>query len=177
MCYCQSAGCHHTPGAHTDSHGMSMSTSPVRHTWTHHSLADELSEILIQSGLGVLSGKSGCQCEGLILWLGSMPVGTGVQRAWPCSIPRRDKQADGPLETCRTRYTSLIWRSGMNISCWLEVHEGRAVWLHHVCKAFCMVNMLISHVRWQRYAVALRLLAGASFKPVALPSAGPTSNI
>ena len=83
------AGRHDMPGEHTASVGISMSTCPVRHTWTHHSLAVELSESLIESSFEVLSGNSRCHCEGLILWQGSMPFGTGFQRMWPCSILRR----------------------------------------------------------------------------------------
>ena len=64
-----------------------------------------------------------------------------------------------------------------DISCWLEVHEGRAIRLHHVCRALCKKYVLNLHVRWQRYAVAVWLCAGASSKPVAMPSAGPTCNI
>ena len=176
MCDCQPAERHNTPGEHTASVGMSVSTCPVRHSWTHHSLADEFSESLIQFSFGNLSGKSGCQCEGLILWQGSMPVGTDFQMTWSCSIPRRHKQTDGPLGTCRTRYTPLIWRSRTNVSCWLKVHEGRAIWLSHVCRAFCKLNMLNAHVRLQRHAVAVRLLAGAGSMPVAVSSAGPTGH-
>ena len=37
-----------------------------------------------------------------------------------------------------------IWRSRMNISCWLEIHEGHAIWLHHVCRASRKISMLNS---------------------------------
>lgn len=100
MCDCQPAERHDTPGEHTASVGMSMSTCPVRHFWRYHPLADELSEILIQSSFGVFSRESGCQFEELISWQGSMPLGTGVQIGWPCSIPRKTKRTDGLLVTC-----------------------------------------------------------------------------